>query len=63
MSEKKNSRQEYGNRGYRDGHEGRRHAHCHDGILDRLLGVSRESAQKRDTYDKGWRKGRQERNR
>ena len=63
MSEKRNSRQEYGNRGYRDGREGRSHGHHHDGFLDRLLGVSRSSAQKRDSYDKGWRKGRKERNR
>jgi ribosome modulation factor len=63
VSEKKNSRQEYGNRGYRDGNSGKSHAHPHDGILDRLFGVSRSSAQKRDTYDKGWREGRKERNR
>lgn len=63
VSEKKHSRQWHGNEGYRVGNSGRRHEHRHGGILDNLFGVSRESAGKRDSYDKGWKKGRAERNR
>jgi ribosome modulation factor len=63
MSEQKYSKQWHGNEGYRDGVSGKSHGHRHDGFLDRALGVSKQNAEKRDSYDKGWREGRKERDR
>jgi ribosome modulation factor len=62
MGGKKYSKQWYGNEGYRDGVSGKSHRHYHDGLLDRALGVSEKSAEKRDSYDRGWREGREQRN-
>lgn len=53
----------FANQGHEDGQKGHSHAHWHDGMLDRMIGISDADAEKRDAYDKAWHDGRAERDR
>jgi hypothetical protein len=53
----------YGNEGYQAGLKGAPMRPPHDGLLDRMGGISHESQEKRDAYINGYEKGQRERNR
>lgn len=54
---KKYSPSWFADQGYRDGRSGNRHRRPHDGMIDRLIGISPESRRKRNAYNGSYTRG------